>query len=124
MGPPVLGAMPWSYRHIAGPPVRGDRVTPGWAPRPATIRPVLRADVGGGSRGVLVEHRIYPGGYAIHPWGYSIGVLPADPEEHFMELDPSDMTAVINRLKRAQGQLGAVARMLEEGADCKDVVTQ
>ena len=41
-----------------------------------------------------------------------------------MELDPSDMTAVINRLKRAQGQLGAVARMLEEGADCKDVVTQ
>ena len=41
-----------------------------------------------------------------------------------MELDPSDMTPVINRLKRAQGQLGAVARMLEEGADCKDVVTQ
>ena len=41
-----------------------------------------------------------------------------------MELDPADMTAVINRLKRAQGQMGAVVRMLEEGTDCKDVVTQ
>ncbi|WP_184325861.1 metal-sensitive transcriptional regulator [Brachybacterium aquaticum] len=41
-----------------------------------------------------------------------------------MELDPSEMTGVINRLKRAQGQLSAVTRMLEEGRDCKEVVTQ
>ncbi|WP_144627316.1 metal-sensitive transcriptional regulator [Arthrobacter woluwensis] len=41
-----------------------------------------------------------------------------------MELNPSDLTPVINRLKRAQGQLSAVTRMLEEGRDCKDVVTQ
>lgn len=41
-----------------------------------------------------------------------------------MELNPSDLTPVINRLKRAQGQLSAVTRMLEEGQDCKDVVTQ
>ena len=41
-----------------------------------------------------------------------------------MELDTSEMTAVINRLKRAQGQLGAVVRMLEEGRSCDDVVTQ
>ncbi|GLI32563.1 MULTISPECIES: metal-sensitive transcriptional regulator [Actinomycetes] len=41
-----------------------------------------------------------------------------------MELDPSDMTPVIHRLKRAQGQLAAVTRMIEEGSDCKDVVTQ
>ena len=41
-----------------------------------------------------------------------------------MELNPSDLTPVINRLKRAQGQLAAVTRMLEEGRDCKDVVTQ
>nr|WP_277925486.1 metal-sensitive transcriptional regulator [Sediminivirga luteola] len=34
------------------------------------------------------------------------------------------MTPVLNRLKRAQGQLAAVVRMLEEGRDCKDVVTQ
>lgn len=41
-----------------------------------------------------------------------------------MDLDPSEMNAVINRLKRAQGQLGAVVRMLEEGRSCEDVVTQ
>ena len=41
-----------------------------------------------------------------------------------MKLDPDEMTPVINRLRRADGQLGAVIRMLEEGRDCKDVVTQ
>lgn len=41
-----------------------------------------------------------------------------------MELDATELTPVINRLKRAQGQLSAVTRMLEEGRDCKDVVTQ
>jgi len=41
-----------------------------------------------------------------------------------MQLDATDMTPVLNRLKRAQGQLAAVVRMLEEGRDCKDVLTQ
>ena len=41
-----------------------------------------------------------------------------------MELDPQEMTKVSNRLKRAQGQLTAVIRMLDEGKDCEDVVTQ
>ncbi|MEG9250164.1 metal-sensitive transcriptional regulator [Arthrobacter sp. Soc17.1.1.1] len=41
-----------------------------------------------------------------------------------MQLDPTELTPVINRMKRAQGQLAAVVRMLEEGQDCKDVVTQ
>ena len=41
-----------------------------------------------------------------------------------MELDPTDMKPVINRLRRAQGQLAAVTRMIEEGRDCKSVVTQ
>ncbi|MEW1990165.1 metal-sensitive transcriptional regulator [Brevibacterium casei] len=41
-----------------------------------------------------------------------------------MQLDATDMTPVLNRLKRAQGQLAAVVRMLEEGRDCKDVVNQ
>lgn len=41
-----------------------------------------------------------------------------------MELDSQELTPVINRLKRAQGQLTAVTRMLEEGRDCKDVLTQ
>jgi DNA-binding FrmR family transcriptional regulator len=34
------------------------------------------------------------------------------------------MGSVINRIKRAQGQLAGVLRMLEEGRECEDVVTQ
>ena len=41
-----------------------------------------------------------------------------------MELPPEEMVSVINRLKRAQGQLAGVVRMLEEGRECEDVVTQ
>ncbi|MFC8798968.1 metal-sensitive transcriptional regulator [Promicromonospora sp. NPDC057138] len=41
-----------------------------------------------------------------------------------MDLDPQEMKQVSNRLKRAQGQLAAVVRMVDEGADCADVVTQ
>jgi DNA-binding FrmR family transcriptional regulator len=41
-----------------------------------------------------------------------------------MELDPTAMTPVINRIKRARGQLDGVVRMLEDGRDCEDVVTQ
>ena len=41
-----------------------------------------------------------------------------------MELDAASVTPVIHRLKRAQGPLAAVTRMLEEGEDCKAVVTQ
>ncbi|HEX6515349.1 MAG TPA: metal-sensitive transcriptional regulator [Nocardioidaceae bacterium] len=41
-----------------------------------------------------------------------------------MELQPQDMGSVVNRLKRAQGQLSGVIRMLEEGRECEDVVTQ
>jgi DNA-binding FrmR family transcriptional regulator len=32
--------------------------------------------------------------------------------------------AIVKRIKRAQGQLGAVARMIEEGRSCEEVVTQ
>ncbi len=31
---------------------------------------------------------------------------------------------IVNRLRRAQGQLGAVIAMVESGRDCRDVVTQ
>ena len=41
-----------------------------------------------------------------------------------MELDKDEMSKVSNRLKRAQGQLAAVVRMLDEGQDCEAVVTQ
>ena len=32
--------------------------------------------------------------------------------------------AVLNRLRRAQGQLAGVISMIEQGRECKDVVTQ
>ncbi|MGI8418234.1 MAG: metal-sensitive transcriptional regulator [Nakamurella sp.] len=41
-----------------------------------------------------------------------------------VELAPAKMTAVCNRLRRAQGQLGGILKMIEEGRDCQDVVTQ
>ncbi len=41
-----------------------------------------------------------------------------------MELDPTEMTPVMNRIKRARGQLDGVLRMIEEGRECEDVVTQ
>jgi DNA-binding FrmR family transcriptional regulator len=31
---------------------------------------------------------------------------------------------IANRLRRAQGQLGAVLAMIEEGRDCRDIVMQ
>jgi DNA-binding FrmR family transcriptional regulator len=41
-----------------------------------------------------------------------------------VELNPEQMGPVVNRLRRAHGQIGGVLRMIEEGRDCKDVVTQ
>jgi len=41
-----------------------------------------------------------------------------------VELNPDDLGPVVNRIKRAQGQLAGVLRMLEEGRDCEEVVTQ
>lgn len=38
--------------------------------------------------------------------------------------DEDSITAVLNRLRRAQGQLAGVIAMIEQGRDCKDVVTQ
>jgi DNA-binding FrmR family transcriptional regulator len=41
-----------------------------------------------------------------------------------MDLNPQELGAVVNRLRRAQGQIGGVLRMIEQGRDCKDIVTQ
>ena len=38
--------------------------------------------------------------------------------------DQNAAAAVLNRLRRAQGQLAGVISMIEQGRDCKDVVTQ
>ncbi len=41
-----------------------------------------------------------------------------------MDVDSSQLSDVISRLKRMQGQVGGIVRMIEEGRDCSDVVTQ
>ncbi|WP_438316347.1 metal-sensitive transcriptional regulator [Streptomyces sp. HUAS TT3] len=41
-----------------------------------------------------------------------------------MKVDDDSVSSVLNRLRRAQGQLTGVIAMIEAGRDCKDVVTQ
>ncbi|MHA7651503.1 metal-sensitive transcriptional regulator [Mycobacterium sp. ML4] len=41
-----------------------------------------------------------------------------------MSSEDDTMGAVLNRLRRAQGQLNGVIAMIEQGRNCKDVVTQ
>ena len=41
-----------------------------------------------------------------------------------MNLNPEDMKPVILRMKRANGHLASVIKMLEDGADCEAVLTQ
>jgi DNA-binding FrmR family transcriptional regulator len=41
-----------------------------------------------------------------------------------VDVDSQTMADVIRRLRRAQGQVGGVIKMIEEGRDCADVVTQ
>ena len=38
--------------------------------------------------------------------------------------DQDQLEAIAKRIKRAQGQLGAVGRMLEEGRNCDEIITQ
>jgi DNA-binding FrmR family transcriptional regulator len=39
-------------------------------------------------------------------------------------LDPVDVASAVRRLRRVEGQIAGVIRMLEEGRDCRDVVMQ
>lgn len=41
-----------------------------------------------------------------------------------MRLEPDVVASVVNRLRRAEGQLGGVIRMMQDGRDCEEVVTQ
>jgi DNA-binding FrmR family transcriptional regulator len=41
-----------------------------------------------------------------------------------VQLDRTATTDVLRRLRRADGQLRGVIRMLDEGRDCADVITQ
>lgn len=46
------------------------------------------------------------------------------PRSRMASLDPADKALIIKRLKRAQGQMGGIIRMLEDERACRDVVTQ
>ena len=48
----------------------------------------------------------------------------ATAEEGFVELDPSALSDVAKRLRRVQGQIGGIIKMMEDGRDCTDVLTQ
>ena len=41
-----------------------------------------------------------------------------------MKVDEQAIDQVLNRLRRAQGQLAGVIAMIENGRDCSDVITQ
>ncbi|SDZ95165.1 DNA-binding transcriptional regulator, FrmR family [Bowdeniella nasicola] len=41
-----------------------------------------------------------------------------------VELDTAEARAARNRLARANGQLAAVIRMIDDGEDCRDILTQ
>jgi DNA-binding FrmR family transcriptional regulator len=36
----------------------------------------------------------------------------------------AEVKKIVNRLRRAQGQIGAVLTMIDDGRDCRDIVTQ
>lgn len=41
-----------------------------------------------------------------------------------MEIPQEDLESVRKRLSRAQGQLGGIIKMIEDGRDCAEVLTQ
>jgi DNA-binding FrmR family transcriptional regulator len=58
-----------------------------------------------------------------YPWGYAC-LIASTLQEDFMVGDEEAVALVLNRLRRAHGQLAGVISMIEAGRDCKDVVTQ
>lgn len=49
--------------------------------------------------------------------------VPMRAKSHVLQ-DAQQVDAISKRLKRAQGQMGAVIRMLEDGRNCEEIVTQ
>ena len=41
-----------------------------------------------------------------------------------VELPRENMDAIVKRLRRAQGQIGGVLKMIDDGRDCEEIVTQ
>lgn len=48
-----------------------------------------------------------------------------DPETtDAIQLDTEALGDTLKRLKRAQGQIGGIVQMIEDGRDCTDIITQ
>ena len=45
-------------------------------------------------------------------------------EEAPVVIDPVELAATLKRLKRVQGQIGGIVTMIEQGRDCREIVTQ
>jgi DNA-binding FrmR family transcriptional regulator len=41
-----------------------------------------------------------------------------------MKIEPSELKSARDRLARIQGQIGGLVRMIDEGRDCTDILTQ
>ncbi|GAA3093930.1 metal-sensitive transcriptional regulator [Streptomyces rectiviolaceus] len=41
-----------------------------------------------------------------------------------LEMAADELRSVLNRLRRAQGQIAGIIKMIEDGRDCEDVITQ
>ncbi len=41
-----------------------------------------------------------------------------------MELDPAELKAARDRLVRVQGQIGGIVKMLDDGRDCTELLSQ
>ncbi len=50
--------------------------------------------------------------------------VPAVAQEAALHFDPAELDSVMKRLKRAQGQIGGIIKMIEDGRDCTEIVTQ
>jgi DNA-binding FrmR family transcriptional regulator len=49
---------------------------------------------------------------------------PSSGESASLHFDPAELDSVMKRLKRAQGQIGGIIKMIEDGRDCTEIVTQ
>lgn len=67
------------------------------------------------------QNDTYPAGIQNTLVVYTL-VIRLDLQETLMELDPAEMKPVLNRLKRARGQLDAVIRSIENGEECRVAV--
>ncbi len=51
-------------------------------------------------------------------------MLRSELEVAVVELPREDMHQIVKRLRRAQGQIGGILKMIDDGRDCEEIVTQ